>query len=46
MEILYVQMIRDIKGLENFEGKITVSNKHKIDKDFLIYHFQQYKKNN
>ena len=36
----------EIKGLENFEGKITVSNKHKIDKDFLIYHFQQYKKNN
>ena len=36
----------EIKGLENFEGKITVSNKHKIDKDFLVYHFQQYKKNN
>ena len=36
-----------IKGLENFEGKkITINNKHKIDKDFLVYHFQQYKKNN
>ena len=37
----------EIKGLENFEGKkITINNKHKIDKDFLVYHFKQYKKNN
>ena len=37
----------ELKGLENFEGKkITINNKHKIEKDFLVYHYQQYKKNN
>jgi putative restriction endonuclease len=37
----------EIKGLENYEEKkIIINKKHKIDKDLLDYHFQQYKKNN
>ena len=37
----------EIKGLEEFEGKkITINKKHKIDKELLKYHYDQYKKNN
>ena len=37
----------EIKGLKGFEGKkITVNKKHKIDKEFLEYHSEQFKKNN
>ena len=37
----------EIKGLKDFEGKkITVNKKHKIDKEFLEYHLEQFKKNN
>ena len=34
-----------IKGLEEYEEvKLTISNNHKIDKEFLEYHKNQYKK--
>jgi predicted restriction endonuclease len=37
----------EIKGLKDFDGKkITVNKKHKIDKEFLEYHLEQFKKNN
>ena len=37
----------EIKGLEGFEGKkITLNKKHKIDKELLKYHYEQFKKNN
>ena len=37
----------EIKGLEGYEGKkITINKKHKIDKELLKYHYDQYKKNN
>ena len=37
----------EIKGLKDFGGKkITVNKKHKIDKEFLEYHSEQFKKNN
>jgi len=37
----------EIKGLEDFEGKkITLNKKHNIEKSFLKYHLEDYKKNN
>ncbi len=37
----------EIKGLEGYEGKkINLNKKHKIDKEFLKYHYINYKKNN
>ena len=37
----------EIKGLEGYEGKkITINKKHKIDKELLKYHYEQFKKNN
>ena len=37
----------EIKGLEGYEGKkITINKKHKIDKELLKYHHEQFKKNN
>ena len=37
----------EIKGLESFEGKkITLNKKHNIEKGFLKYHHENYKKNN
>ena len=37
----------EIVGIESFEGKkIIINKKHNIDKDFLKYHYDQYKKNN
>ncbi len=37
----------EIKGLEGFEGKkITLNKKHNIEKSFLKYHLEDYKKNN
>jgi putative restriction endonuclease len=36
-----------IKGLEGFEDKkITINKKHKIDKELLKYHYEQFKKVN
>lgn len=37
----------EIKGLEGYDGKkITLNKKHNIEKSFLKYHFEDYKKNN
>lgn len=37
----------EIKGLDGFEKKkIIMNKKHKIEKEFLKYHSDQYKKNN
>ena len=37
----------EIKGLEGYDGKkITLNKKHNIEKSFLKYHLEDYKKNN